>query len=54
MGIAAVLVNGRQPFLQSSISLPQGGSKWNLSNIGLEAPVEKSFEILNIFSHTNA
>ena len=46
-----ILVNGRQPFLQSFISLPQGGSKWNLSNIGLEAPVEKSFEILNIFPY---
>ena len=53
MGMAAILVNGPQPFYQSSISLPQGGSKWNLSNIGPEAPEEKSFEILNIFSHTN-
>ena len=49
MGMAAILVNGWQPFLQSFISLPQGGSKWNLSNIGPEAPVEKAFEILNIF-----
>ena len=31
------------------ISLPQEGSKWNLNNIGPEAPEEKSFEILNIF-----
>ena len=54
MGMAAILVNGRQPFQQSFISLPKGGSKWNLSNTGPEAPVEKSFEILNIFSHTNA
>ena len=53
MGMAAILVNGWQPFLQSFISLPQGGSKWNLSNIGPEAPVERAFEILNIFSHTN-
>ena len=49
MVMAAILVNGRQPFLQSFISLPQGGFKLNLSNIGLQAPVEKSFEILNIF-----
>ena len=31
------------------IPLPLGGSKWNLSNIGPEAPEEKLFEILNIF-----
>ena len=31
------------------IPLPQGDSKWNLSNTGPEAPEEKSFEILNIF-----
>ena len=31
--------------------LPPGGSKWNLSNIGLEAPEEKSVEILNIFPY---
>ena len=34
------------------IPLPQRGSKWNLNNIGPEAPEEKSFEhveILNIF-----
>ena len=49
MGKAATLVNGRQPFLQSFIFLSQEGSKWNLSNIGPEAPVGKSFEILNIF-----
>ena len=38
----------------------QGGSTWNLSNIGPEASEEKLFEILNIFpiqmygTHTNA
>ena len=48
MGIAVFLVNGRQLFQQSFIPLPQGGSQWNLSNIGPEA-LEKSFEILNIF-----
>ena len=47
--VVAILVNGLQPFLQSFIPLPQGGSIWNLSNIGPEAPEEKSFEILNIF-----
>ena len=49
MGMAAILVNGWQPFWQSFISLAQGGSKWNFSNIGPEAPEEKSFAILNIF-----
>ena len=42
------MVNGPQPFKQPFISMSQGGSKWNLSNIRPEAP-EKSFEILNIF-----
>ena len=49
MGIAAILVNGQQPFQQSFISLLQEDSKWNLSNTGLEAPEEKSFKNLNIF-----
>ena len=49
MGMAAILVNRQQLFEQSFIPLPQGGSKWNLSNIGPEAPEEKSLEILNIF-----
>ena len=31
------------------MGMAQGGSKWNLSNTGPEAPEEKSFEILNIF-----
>ena len=31
--------------------MPQGGSKWNLSNISPEAPEEKLFEILNIFPY---
>ena len=31
------------------IPLPQGSSKWNLSNTDPEAPEEKLFEILNIF-----
>ena len=38
MGMVAILVNGQQPFQQSFISLLWGGSKWNLSNTGLEAP----------------
>ena len=49
MGMAAILVNGHQPFKQSFIPLPQGGSKCNLSNTGPQAPKEKSFETLNIF-----
>ena len=36
-------------FSNLSFPLPQEGSKWNLSNIGPEAPEEKSFEIINIF-----
>ena len=47
MDMAAILVNGRQTFMHSSISLPQGGSK--LSNIGPEALEDKSFENMNIF-----
>ena len=53
MGMGAILVNGWQLFEQSFIPQPQGGSKWNLSNTGPEAPEEKSFEILK-FSHTHA
>ena len=51
---------GPRPFLQSFVLLSQGGSTWNLSNIGLAASEEKSFVILNIFpiqmygAHTNA
>ena len=52
MGMAAILVNGPRPFSQSFIPLPQGGSTWNMSNIGPEASKEKSFEILSIFSLT--
>ena len=33
MGIAAILVNGPQPFQQSVIPLPQGGSTWNLRTV---------------------
>ena len=51
MGKAAILVNGRQPFQQAFIFLPHGGSKWNLSNIGLAAPEDKSLEVLNIFPY---
>ena len=56
MGMAAILVNGPQPFLQSFVLLPQGGSTWNFSNIGPEASEEKSFEIINrpIQMHTEA
>ena len=45
MGMVAILFNGRQPFQQSFSPLPQEGFKWNLSNIGPEAPEEKSFEV---------
>ena len=60
MSMAAILVNRQRPFKQSFIPLPEGGSKWNLSNIGPEASEETSFKILNIFTiqmygaHTNA
>ena len=40
MGMAAILVNGPQPFYQSFIPLPQGGSLLNLSNIGPGASEE--------------
>ena len=46
MGMVAILVNGPQTLKQAFI--PQGGSKWNLSNICPEASEEKSFKILNI------
>ena len=52
MGMAAILINGRQPFLQSFISMSQGDSKWNLSNIGLEALVKVIWNSQH-FSHTN-
>ena len=51
MGMAAILVNRRQPFSHFFILLPQEGSKWNLSNIDPEAPEKTSFEILNIFPY---
>ena len=63
MGMAATLVSGSWPFLQSFVPLPHGGSTWNLNNIGPEASDEKAFEIINIFpiqkklmygAHTNA
>ena len=60
MGMAAILINGPCPFQHSFILLPQGGSTWNLSNIGPEASEKKSLEIINIFpiqmygAHTNA
>ena len=49
MGMAAILVNKPRPFKQSFIPQTKGGSIWNLSKTGPEAPEEKSFEVLNIF-----
>ena len=49
MGMAAILVKGPWQFKQSFVPLPQGGSTWNLSNIGPKASEKKLLEILNIF-----
>ena len=49
MGMATILVNEPWPFYKSFVPPIQGGSIWNLSKIGPEAPEEKLFEILNIF-----
>ena len=51
MGMADILGQWTATILANFISLPQGGSKWNLSNIGPEAPEEKSIEILNFFQY---
>ena len=60
MDIAAILVNGSQPFLQFLVTLSQEGSTSNLSDIGPAISEEKLFEIRNIFpiqmygAHKNA